>query len=122
MLVGARAMGISGWVEWSNSNSNHYATDTHTYTHSVHSTMIRRSPTAITVTASDVAELKAQREAARMAKEAGGQGDKHGLRDEMTMGQGTEEISVARTAAAEHPADRAARERRERSAADRIGL
>ncbi|CAO1627253.1 unnamed protein product [Sympodiomycopsis kandeliae] len=86
--------------------------------------MIRRPPTAITVTANDVAELKAQRERSKRM-DATAQEVQH-TDNNHTQAQGDAgpftSGNVQHHQEAEHPADRAARERRERSAGERIGL
>lgn len=95
---------------------------THILHTSTPTTMIRRAPTAITVTSNDVAELKAQREAVRAGREAGAANpgeDGSETRDNA-------DVEMAGTSSnfqqQEHPADRAARERRQGTAAERIGL
>ncbi|CAO1613383.1 unnamed protein product [Parajaminaea phylloscopi] len=96
--------------------------------------MIRRPPTAIAVTSADVEDLKAFRLQQRQHQEhqQKEQQQQQGQTEQRSVGTGAPISSQgpdsmvqderAAADAAEHPADRAARARRERSAAERIGL
>lgn len=93
--------------------------------------MIRRPPTAITISSVEVAELKAYREkvAAQQAaeknkdKDAAGASISHTTESMMAGGDSMQaQNGDGSDGAQEHPADRAARLRRERTAAERIGL
>lgn len=85
--------------------------------------MIRRPPTVISVTSADVQELKAKVNARREAAKASDrstadvkQSPRDASADASTAQQQQQPVDT------EHPADRAARERRERTASERIGL
>lgn len=95
--------------------------------------MIRRPPTAITISSVEVAELKAYRErAAREEQEqanknnnhndAGASAAEHGGHSQSQVDDSLQSQRGEDSEAQDHPADRAARLRRERTARERIGL